>query len=59
MSTQQTFGSYSTGELTGVISYYSMTTGDALTRLDDGSFEGLAGSLKLRLVEDEMQSGAA
>ncbi|MDM0090279.1 hypothetical protein [Variovorax sp. J2P1-31] len=59
MSTQQTFGSYSTGELTGVISYYSMTTGDSLMRLDDGSFEGRDGLLKLRLIEDEMQSGEA
>lgn len=53
-----TFGSYSAGALTGMTSYYSMTTGDALVRLDGGSFEGRDGLLKLRLVEDELPSSA-
>lgn len=53
-----TFGSYSAGALTGMTSYYSMTTGDALTRLDDGAFVGRDGALRLRLVEEALPSGS-
>lgn len=58
MSTPLTYGVRSSGELTGMTSYYSMTTGDALTRLDDGAFVGRDGALRLRLVEEALPSGS-
>lgn len=41
-----TYGNASLGAST----YYSMTTGDKLSRQPDGTFEGYQGSLKLKVM---------
>lgn len=53
VKTAVTFAITYQGVETGEKSYYSMTTGDALERIDGRRFAGRGGALKLRLVSGE------
>lgn len=50
METPITFAVRYDNATTGVKSYYSSTSGDKLIRLEDGSFQGCDGRLKLVFV---------
>lgn len=53
MTTPKNSGVCREKTVTGVSVYYSMKTGDALTLLADGSFEGCHRALSLRRVDGE------